>query len=543
MEGERQALLEFKQGLIDKTDRLASWVSEDRNCGRWAGIVCDNITGHVHGIHLQGSSSPDLRGGYYCDRTRPLGGNLSTSLLDLKQLGHLDLSCNNFGGIQVPQFIGSLTNLRYLNISASYFSGIIPPHLGNLSRLHVLSLGCFHESYEDTRMMNMQWLSNLRLLHHLDMSSVDLSTAIDWFQVINTLPSLTELHLSDCDLMDIHPHVPSLNITSLSLLDLSNNDLSSFMPQWIFSMTNLVSLDVSRCHFHSIIHDNMDGFRNLTSLKSLHVSENDFMNSSLVLKGLSSNLVSLMINSCGVSSSVLNSLHNLTSLRILDLSVNKLTKKIPKSVVDICNLREIDLSYNDFGNISLNYLLGDFLECKSHNGRSLPLEELDLTGSNISGTIPDFIGKLTSMRILVLPSNRIYGPIPHWIGRLSSLEYLDLSFNRLDGSLPDELGYLSKLQTLKITNNLLTGIITDAHFGKLANLIYIYGGGNNLTLRPRFANWIPSFQLRELDLSSWGLGPQFPLWLHSQTRLIVLYISNTGISSAMPSHFGNHSLN
>lgn len=95
------------------------------------------------------------------------------------------------------------------------------------------------------------------------------------------------------------------------------------MPQWIFSLTSLVSLDLNRCNFHGPIPSSIDSFRNLISLESLHVSGNDFMNSSLVLNGLSStvarNLVSLDISSCGISSSVLDSLHNLTSLSSLDL--------------------------------------------------------------------------------------------------------------------------------------------------------------------------------------------------------------------------------
>ncbi|MFS7950794.1 putative non-specific serine/threonine protein kinase [Helianthus anomalus] len=60
MDGERQALLRFKHGLIDETGRLASWVAEDKGCckwigiacDKWIGIACDNTTGHVHGIHL-----------------------------------------------------------------------------------------------------------------------------------------------------------------------------------------------------------------------------------------------------------------------------------------------------------------------------------------------------------------------------------------------------------------------------------------------------------------------------------------------------------
>ncbi|KAL8247886.1 hypothetical protein R6Q59_009102 [Mikania micrantha] len=117
--------------------------------------------------------------------------------------------------------------------------------------MRVLALGNFHESYESFWVTNMQWLSHLRFLHHLDMSGLDLSKAIDWLQVINTLPSLVELHLSNSQLMHIHPHVARLNLTSLSLLDLSGNMFyNSSVPRWLFGITGLVSLDLSKCDFH-----------------------------------------------------------------------------------------------------------------------------------------------------------------------------------------------------------------------------------------------------------------------------------------------------
>ncbi|KAI3773482.1 hypothetical protein L1987_48012 [Smallanthus sonchifolius] len=188
---------------------LDSWVAGTDCCG-WAG---DNSTGQVIRIHLPGHDG-------HCDdyskeaSKHRLKGEISPSLLDLKQLRHLDLSCN---GIQVPQFIGSLQNL---------------------------------------------------------------SKAVDWLLVINNLPSLVQLHLSSCNLANIHPYVPSINLTSLSLIDLSYNDFHSSVSKWIFSIISLVSLDLSGCDFHGPVPSSIYSFRNLTSLKLLHVNRNAFMNSS-----------------------------------------------------------------------------------------------------------------------------------------------------------------------------------------------------------------------------------------------------------------------
>ncbi|XP_076926334.1 receptor-like protein EIX2 [Bidens hawaiensis] len=513
MDDERQALLQFKHGLIDDAGRLASWVTEENSdCCKWAGIACDNVTGHVHKIHLPGKDC------YFADdytsekayeecRKQRLRGDLSPSLLNLKQLKHLDLSLNDFGEKQIPRFVGSLRNLRYLNLSLSGFGGTVPPQLGNLSELRTLGLGSFYESDEST---SMQWLSGLRFLNHLDMSGLNLSKAIDWFQVINTLPSLVELHLSNCQLMHIHPHVASLNLTSLSVLDLSINYFSnSLVLQWIFSLTSLVSLDLTGCDFHGPIPSSSEGFHNMTSLRLLHVPGSSFMNSSFVLKGLSgSNLVSLDISFCGVSSLALDSLHNLTTLHSLDLSFNQLTRAIPKSLGNLCNLREIDLSANNFGNISLTFLLESFFECKS------PIVES-----------------------IFIDDSGVSGQIPLSVGGLSSLEKLSVSNNRLNGTLPDSLGLLSNLVHLDISNNLLMGVVTDAPFSNLNNLKVLNGRGNNLILRPHLENWNPHFRLEILFLNSWDIGPQFPLWLLQQSDLIDLEISNTSISSTMPLSF------
>ena len=136
LEGERQALLEFKKGLVDDYGRLSSWGSQDenKNCCNWKGIHCSKQTGHVLKLDLQGDS----------EKTQPLQGNISSSLLELHHLSSLDLSCNDFNMSQIPEFIDSFNNLKNLNLLEAEFGGTIPYKLGNLSHLESIDLSSNH---------------------------------------------------------------------------------------------------------------------------------------------------------------------------------------------------------------------------------------------------------------------------------------------------------------------------------------------------------------------------------------------------------------
>ncbi|RVW45055.1 Receptor-like protein 12 [Vitis vinifera] len=236
---ERVALLKFKQGLTDPSHRLSSWVGED--CCKWRGVVCNNRSGHVIKLNLRSLDDDGTDG--------KLGGEISLSLLDLKYLNHLDLSMNNFEGTRIPKFFGSLERLRYLNLSCASFSGPIPPQLGNLSRLIYLDLKeyfDFNRYPDESSQNNLQWISGLSSLRHLNLEGVNLSRASAyWLHAVSKLPSLSELHLSSCGLSVLPRSLPSSNLTSLSILVLSNNGFNSTIPHWLFQLRNLVYLDLS----------------------------------------------------------------------------------------------------------------------------------------------------------------------------------------------------------------------------------------------------------------------------------------------------------
>ncbi|PON62451.1 LRR domain containing protein [Trema orientale] len=525
IETEKQALLSFKRGLVDHSNKLVSWeVSEEEDCCKWAGIVCNSLTGHVSELRLKNGS---------------LTGKINPSLLNLTHLSHLDLSSNDFGGINIPSFMGSLVSLKYLNLTNGGFKGMIPHQLGNLSSLSYFGIGnSFYDDYLYAD--NLHWLSGLSSLKSLDMNYVDLSEASDhWLLAINTLPSLLELSLSSCNLLRIR--FPSqINLTSLERLDLSVNYLELGDPilcTFLNNMSLLKYLDLSFNYINSTIPSCLYSF---PSLKHLNLSET---------------------NLHGVISS---SIANLTSIVSLDLSYNNLGGEIPTSMGNLCNLEAIDLGYNYF-NGKISKAFESLSGCLSNRLKSLTLGTYweSSTGNGFTGQIPDEIGEFKNLVYLSLRGNKIYGPIPNSIfanllclktlfmgynnlsgsfpqslGSLTSLESLDISNNQLNGSLPKSLGSLSNLEFLDISSNHFEGIVSEAHFATLTKLTYLAASRNLLSLKVS-PYWIPPFQLNHIELRFWNLGPQFPMWLRSQKNLFTIDLSNTGILDVIPNWFWN----
>ncbi|KAB1221371.1 hypothetical protein CJ030_MR2G004071 [Morella rubra] len=406
-EMERRALLSFKQSLLDPSGRLSSWVGQD--CCKWIGVGCDSRTGHVVVLDLK-NPLPKAKFDYEYEwrealNMSSLGGKISHSLLDLKNLSYLDLSLNNFTGNKIPEFFGSLESLSYLNLSFSFFAGVIPPHLGNLSRLQYLDLESSPSQGLDVK--NLKWLLGFRSLKYLNLRYANLTKVLDWLEAVNTLSSLLELHLSGCGLVSLSHSLSPINFTMLSVLDLSLNNFNSSIPHWLSNVSELSILNLAENSLRGAI---PEAFADLDSLQELDLSMNYFIEGPLPV-----------------------GLGHLTHLRKLDLSLNNIHGKIPSSFANLCNLQTFVLVSNNISG-EINEFVDGLSRCSSSVLESLDLRNNILLG----GKLPFSIGALQKLQSIYLSYCSFRGSIPESIGNLSSLQVLDISVNQMSGIIPKE---------------------------------------------------------------------------------------------------------
>ncbi|XP_078152854.1 receptor-like protein EIX2 [Carex rostrata] len=562
IEHERDALLEFKAGVNDKSSRLVSWRGE--KCCNWVGIRCNNRTSRVVKLNLRNTNVEPWK--YHPGLT----GKISPSLLFLSDLKHLDLSFNNFSGNKFPEFISAFRNLKYLNLSNTGLSGMIHPELGNLSKSLYFDLRQDYYFSDFILSADTWWLSNMRSLKYIDMSGVDFKDSNNWVQTLNKLSSLEVLVFSGNNLNGTIP-TDIGNLTNLVQLDLRDNNLNGTIPTDIGNLTNLVQLDVSGNSLTGLL--SKTHLTGLSKLKYLGLADTNitilfgsewtpsFQLNTIWLRSNKQGpkfpswirrqvqIEYLDLTDTGIDDCIPDWVWSLSSLRYLWLPTNILRGKLPASLVHMTKLKVLHLNNNrlvgkiPFLPTSLMYLdlSNNSLSGQLRKNFKSPYKNKSNVLNNHPAEVVELIPcGLTNLRLLELSSNSLSGHLPPCWSNISGI--VKLANNRLSGVVPSSLSCSVELVAVQLENNSLTGEFPfDLQFCKGLQLLDL--GENNfhgiipdwvgesfphmafLILRSNlFSGNIPSEltqlnNLQFLDLANNYLSGQLPRGLDNFTRM------------------------
>ncbi|KAG6639452.1 hypothetical protein CIPAW_10G101500 [Carya illinoinensis] len=180
--------------------------------------------------------------------------------------------------------------------------------------------------------------------------------------------------------------------------------------------------------------------------------------------------------------------------------------------------------------LSRNYLTGTI----PSEWTSLKLELLSTSVNKLSGRIPSYLGKITTLRHLSIENNQFSGTVPPELGKLVNLEKLILNANFLTGELPVNLTCLINLTELRISSNNFNGRIPDffSSWKKLQKL-EIQASGLAGPIPPSISVLSNLTELRISDLI--GEGSRFPN-LTNMTCMNRLMLRSCNLSGQIPGY-------
>ncbi|KAK8571693.1 hypothetical protein V6N12_027768 [Hibiscus sabdariffa] len=481
-----------------------------------------------------------------------LNDSIMLSLSGISSLRYLNLADNRLEGSSNPngfQWLSRLGGLETLDLSYNSLENNIMLHMSGLSSLKTLSLSANHLA---GRLLNIQDdATELKLAHleelHLDMKDLD------------AFSSLRELNLRGNEFKDFIMHKGCRGLNNLEVLDLSMNAFEGMLPHCLVNLTSLRELYVSDNQFS----ENLIPLANLTSLRLLSLSKNNFeiptsfepLVNLQNLKFLYADENKMVMEPSFHSSLPKFQLRFISLLKCIT-SPDELGFELLTFLHYQYDLRFVDLSENNFNgtvpiwllknNTKLKYLI---FRGNSFSGPlSLPsapnlnVSLVDISDNKLQDQIPaNICSTFPHLRRLFLSKNAIEGNIPPCLSGMMDLSILDLSNNHLSGKLPEEFIMNSSLIMLRLSDNNLSGNVAPMIL-KAKKWASLYLDGNNFSGEMENID-VSIFEfatsLWEIDLSNNNLYGKLPRWLGNLSYLGKLALSNNSFEGSIPMEFCN----
>ncbi|CAI5952640.1 unnamed protein product [Closterium sp. NIES-64] len=311
---------------------------------------------------------------------------LPASLPDVSSLTELDLCQTSV--LDLPDGIGRLSKLKSIklrSLEGNYPEGLssLPEDFGQLTGLEILHL------------------TNLTHLSHLPDS-------------FTLLSSLQTLEISDCSRVTALPEGMGDGLHHLQKLILSRIPITHLPSSFRLSSLVAIELNGAQCLRGCLL----EGFGNFSHLRTL--SLNDIPNLTSLpssLSRLALSLTSLTVDSCRKLRALPEEIGQLEMLEKLQLSKLHSLESIPRSLLKLPRLRELEINCKSLGGSSaVDTLVGGRSNCSSSNVESVEEEVLpSLQSLTIKGVASEVLD--SSLAVAGLPSSsrlvaRMVGPAP-----------------------------------------------------------------------------------------------------------------------------------
>ncbi|KAL6512171.1 hypothetical protein OROGR_021768 [Orobanche gracilis] len=276
----------------------------------------------------------------------------------------------------------------------------------------------------------------------------------------------------------ISPSLSKLKyLDGIYLQDLTN--LTGPFPDFLFSLPNLSYVYIENNKLSGPIPGNIN---KMTRLDVLSLEGNKFSGSIPSSVGELSQLTRLQLGSNRLRGTVPSTIQRLRNLTLLHLDRNQLSGPIPEDLFSgLTKLISVKLSYN----------------------------------YKLTGTIPRSISALApNLRYLELGHNDLTGPIPDFLGKFHALDTLDLSWNRFSGAVPKSFANLTKIFNLDLSRNELVDPFPEMHVRGIESLDLSY---NHFHLG-KIPHWVTvSPIIYSLKLAKCGIEMKLDDWNPTQT--------------------------
>lgn len=373
-----------------------------------------------------------------------LSGSLPPNIFNISSLIHLGLSRNQFSGSLPPIHNINLPNLVDLILHHNSLSGSIPPSILNSSNLDIVDISVNHFSG-----VIPNEFSNLRKLKSIIIYGNDLTikSPTTFFCSLSNCRSLKYLVLGENPLSAFLPSCIGNLSSTLEFLSMNQAQLQSVIPQEIGSLSNVSRLELQENNLSGSIPDTIG---RMQKLQGFYAGTNKLEGPIPFSICQLSSISEMLLDGNVLSGSIPTCLGNLISLRKLSLAKNRLNMMIPSSMWKLTYILQLDLSWNSLSgplshnignlkvatslNLSHNQLTGDI---PSTLDNLQDIQILSLANNGFEGSIPQSFDKLISLTLLDLSNNSLSGMIPQTLEKLSNLKYFNASFNKLEGQIPN----------------------------------------------------------------------------------------------------------